>query len=140
MKNSFGKLAAATAVAIAAALPALVVVRLPSGITHFVVAWRRHGGRVQVMDPGSGRRSGQPLRGPRKQGHRRELQAGQPLYGVGHQRWRRPHDPGLLVQTRSLPISVVGRYSHPTDLLFNTLRIEFASLIFTFFSSFHLLP
>ena len=38
------------------ALPALVVVRLPSGITHFVVVWRVHGDWVQVMDPGRGRR------------------------------------------------------------------------------------
>jgi ATP-binding cassette subfamily B protein len=37
-------------------LPAIVVVRLPSGITHFVVAWRRHGHFVQVMDPATGRR------------------------------------------------------------------------------------
>jgi ATP-binding cassette subfamily B protein len=40
----------------AAALPAILVVRLPSGVTHFVVAWRRHGNFVQLMDPGSGRR------------------------------------------------------------------------------------
>lgn len=40
----------------AATLPAIVVVRLPNGFTHFVVAWRRHGGRVQVMDPATGRR------------------------------------------------------------------------------------
>lgn len=39
----------------ARALPALVVVRLPSGNTHFVVLWRRHGKRVQVMDPGARR-------------------------------------------------------------------------------------
>jgi ABC-type bacteriocin/lantibiotic exporter with double-glycine peptidase domain len=38
------------------ALPAIVVVRLPSGLTHFVVVWRAHGGWVQVMDPGRGRR------------------------------------------------------------------------------------
>ena len=38
------------------ALPAIVVVRMPGGGTHFVVAWRRHGPVVQVMDPGSGRR------------------------------------------------------------------------------------
>src|SRR5262245_6752005 len=38
------------------ALPAIVVVRLPSGLTHFVVVWRTHGGWVQVMDPGRGRR------------------------------------------------------------------------------------
>ena len=38
------------------ALPAIVVVRLASGTTHFVVAWRRHGGVVQVMDPSTGRR------------------------------------------------------------------------------------
>ena len=37
-------------------LPALVVVRLPSGITHFVVVWRVDGDWVQVMDPGRGRR------------------------------------------------------------------------------------
>lgn len=40
----------------AQALPALVVVRLPNGVTHFVVAWRRHGNFVQVMDPATGRR------------------------------------------------------------------------------------
>ena len=37
-------------------LPAVVVVALPNGAAHFVVAWRRHGRRVQVMDPGRGRR------------------------------------------------------------------------------------
>jgi ABC-type bacteriocin/lantibiotic exporter with double-glycine peptidase domain len=37
-------------------LPAIVVVRLPDGMTHFVVAWRRHQHFVQVMDPGTGRR------------------------------------------------------------------------------------
>ncbi len=40
----------------AEALPAIVVVRLPSGYTHFVVVWRRHGKLVQVMDPSRGRR------------------------------------------------------------------------------------
>lgn len=40
----------------AEALPAIAVVVLTSGITHFVVAWRRLGGVVQVMDPGVGRR------------------------------------------------------------------------------------
>jgi ABC-type bacteriocin/lantibiotic exporter with double-glycine peptidase domain len=40
----------------AQALPALVVVRLANGFTHFVVAWRRHGHFVQVMDPATGRR------------------------------------------------------------------------------------
>jgi ATP-binding cassette subfamily B protein len=37
-------------------LPALVVVTLPSGVTHFVVVWRRHGPLFQVMDPATGRR------------------------------------------------------------------------------------
>lgn len=37
-------------------LPALLMVVLPSGFTHFIVVWRRHGYWVQVMDPGSGRR------------------------------------------------------------------------------------
>ncbi|WP_444899786.1 ATP-binding cassette domain-containing protein [Microbulbifer sp. VAAC004] len=37
-------------------LPGLVVVRLPNGNTHFVVAWRNHRGIMQVMDPASGRR------------------------------------------------------------------------------------
>src|SRR5262245_40776073 len=38
------------------ALPAIVVVRLPGGVTHFVVVWRRYGPFVQVMDPATGRR------------------------------------------------------------------------------------
>lgn len=37
-------------------LPALVVVRLPNGFTHFVVVWRRDGPFIQVMDPSVGRR------------------------------------------------------------------------------------
>jgi len=40
----------------AEALPALVVMRQPTGLTHFVVAWRAHGGWIQVMDPARGRR------------------------------------------------------------------------------------
>ncbi len=40
----------------AANLPAMVVVRLPSGFTHFLVVWRRFGNWLQVMDPASGRR------------------------------------------------------------------------------------
>ncbi|MFQ5351031.1 MAG: cysteine peptidase family C39 domain-containing protein, partial [Thermoanaerobaculia bacterium] len=40
----------------AAALPAMVVVRQPSGLTHFVIVWRRHGRWLQVMDPATGRR------------------------------------------------------------------------------------
>lgn len=41
----------------AAALPALLVVLGGGGgATHFVVAWRRHGAWVQVMDPAVGRR------------------------------------------------------------------------------------
>ena len=37
-------------------LPALVVVRQPSGMTHFVVAWSVRAGVVQLMDPATGRR------------------------------------------------------------------------------------
>lgn len=40
----------------AKALPAIVVVRLASGLTHFVVLWRRHGRLLQLMDPATGRR------------------------------------------------------------------------------------
>lgn len=40
----------------AKAFPAIIVVQLPNGLTHFVVAWRRHGRLVQVMDPATGRR------------------------------------------------------------------------------------
>jgi ATP-binding cassette subfamily B protein len=40
----------------AKALPAIVVVRLPSGLTHFVVVWNRIGKFLQVMDPSTGRR------------------------------------------------------------------------------------
>jgi ABC-type bacteriocin/lantibiotic exporter with double-glycine peptidase domain len=39
----------------AAALPALIVVRRDN-MTHFLVAWRRHGPFIQVMDPAKGRR------------------------------------------------------------------------------------
>src|SRR5512137_2198309 len=38
------------------ALPAIVVVTLPNGMTLLVVAWRRHGPLVQLMDPALGRR------------------------------------------------------------------------------------
>jgi ATP-binding cassette subfamily B protein len=40
----------------AAALPALLVVRQPGGLTHFVLVWRCLGPLVQVMDPAVGRR------------------------------------------------------------------------------------
>lgn len=39
----------------ARALPAIVLVRLPNGSTHFVVVWSRRGRFVQVMDPTTGR-------------------------------------------------------------------------------------
>lgn len=42
--------------AAAKALPAIAVVALPNGLTHFVVVWRRHGARLQIMDPAAGRR------------------------------------------------------------------------------------
>jgi ATP-binding cassette subfamily B protein len=37
-------------------LPAIVVTRQPGGDTHFVVAWRRAGPLLQIMDPALGRR------------------------------------------------------------------------------------
>ncbi len=37
-------------------LPAIVVVRTPGGPAHFLVAWRRHGPWLQLMDPRIGRR------------------------------------------------------------------------------------
>ncbi|OWY70199.1 hypothetical protein B7486_15460 [cyanobacterium TDX16] len=37
-------------------LPAIAVVRLPTGATHFVVVWRRLGHLLQIMDPAGGRR------------------------------------------------------------------------------------
>lgn len=40
----------------AAVLPALLVARLADGATHFVVAWRRIGHWLQIMDPATGRR------------------------------------------------------------------------------------
>jgi len=40
----------------ARALPAIIVTRRPDGLTHFVVAWRRHGKWLQIMDPATGRR------------------------------------------------------------------------------------
>jgi ABC-type bacteriocin/lantibiotic exporter with double-glycine peptidase domain len=38
------------------ALPAITVVALPTGMTHFVLVWRKHGPLVQAMDPAAGRR------------------------------------------------------------------------------------
>lgn len=38
------------------ALPAIAVVELPTGMTHFVLVWRTHGPLVQAMDPAVGRR------------------------------------------------------------------------------------
>jgi len=40
----------------AQALPAIVVVQRPSGLTHFLVVWNRFGNFLQVMDPATGRR------------------------------------------------------------------------------------
>ncbi len=40
----------------ARALPAMVVVRQPAGLTHFVIVWRTLGRFVQLMDPATGRR------------------------------------------------------------------------------------
>lgn len=37
-------------------LPAIIVVTLPNGLTHFVVVWSCHGQFVQIMDPATGRR------------------------------------------------------------------------------------
>jgi ABC-type bacteriocin/lantibiotic exporter with double-glycine peptidase domain len=37
-------------------LPAIVVMKIPGGSTHFVVLWRRYGRFLQTMDPASGRR------------------------------------------------------------------------------------
>jgi ABC-type bacteriocin/lantibiotic exporter with double-glycine peptidase domain len=65
----------------AEALPALVVVRLPNGNTHFVILWRRHGPVVQVMDPSSRRRW------PRVETLRRELFIHTMAFAAA--RWRR---------------------------------------------------
>jgi ATP-binding cassette subfamily B protein len=40
----------------ARALPAIAVVVLPNGVTHFVIVWRRFGKFVELMDPAVGRR------------------------------------------------------------------------------------
>ncbi len=37
------------------AVPGLVVILLPNGLTHFIIIWRVHGPWVQIMDPGTGR-------------------------------------------------------------------------------------
>jgi ATP-binding cassette subfamily B protein len=38
------------------ALPAVIVIRTPTGLTHFIVVWRKVGPFFQIMDPASGRR------------------------------------------------------------------------------------
>jgi ABC-type bacteriocin/lantibiotic exporter with double-glycine peptidase domain len=40
----------------ARALPAIAVVVLPNGVTHFVIVWRKFGRFVELMDPAVGRR------------------------------------------------------------------------------------
>ena len=40
----------------AACLPAIIVLKNPNGLLHFVVAWSTFGSWVQVMDPSSGRK------------------------------------------------------------------------------------
>lgn len=40
----------------ARALPAIAVVVLPNGVTHFVIVWRRFGRFIELMDPAVGRR------------------------------------------------------------------------------------
>ena len=40
----------------AQALPAIVVIHLPTGLTHFLVVWGQVGKYLQVMDPATGRR------------------------------------------------------------------------------------
>lgn len=42
--------------AAANAVPCMIVVQQPSGMTHFVIVWRRVGRWLQIMDPGVGRR------------------------------------------------------------------------------------
>ena len=37
-------------------LPAVLIVRLSDGANHFIVAWRRLGAWIQIMDPANGRR------------------------------------------------------------------------------------
>lgn len=39
-----------------AALPAIAMILMPGGLTHFVVVWSVHGGLLQIMDPAAGRR------------------------------------------------------------------------------------
>ena len=43
-------------------LPALLVVKLPGGATHFLIAWNVIGGIAQLMDPATGRRWSTPAR------------------------------------------------------------------------------
>ena len=70
----------------ARALPALIVVRLPNGLTHFVLAWRRHGPFVQVMDPGGGSAWTLGVAIPRRGLHSRPARAGRGVAGVGRDR------------------------------------------------------
>lgn len=73
-----------------AVLPAIAVVRQPGGLLHFVVAWRRHGSIVQVMDPSTGRRW------PTRARFKDELFAHSMLLPAGT--WRRWADSDLFQQ------------------------------------------
>ncbi|HYP26668.1 MAG TPA: ATP-binding cassette domain-containing protein, partial [Blastocatellia bacterium] len=65
----------------ARALPAIIVLTLPSGATHFVVVWQSHGNLVQVMDPATGRRW------PARESFLKEVY--QHVFAVPAQAWRK---------------------------------------------------
>ncbi|MGH9630406.1 MAG: ATP-binding cassette domain-containing protein [Bryobacteraceae bacterium] len=44
----------------ASVFPAIIVVRLPNSFVHFVIGWGYHGGRLQIMDPATGRQWPKP--------------------------------------------------------------------------------
>ena len=83
-------------------LPAIAVIRQPGGLLHFVVAWRRHGPIVQIMDPAAGRRW------PSTAGFRDELYAHtMPLPASAWRHWAESDlfRDGLLARARTAGIA-----------------------------------
>ena len=91
------------------ALPAIVVTSLPGGDTHFVIAWRRFGGFVQVMDPAIGRHW------VREQRFLADLY--RHTYEVSADDWRAWAGSEAFLQGLKQRINKVARHGHEVDTL-----------------------
>lgn len=83
--------------------PALIVVTTSSGLTHFVIAWRKVGGWIQLMDPAAGRHW---VRVPAFL--ERVYSHSQPLPAAAWREWAGMADHRALLQERMSRLGVKG--------------------------------